>query len=120
MMSALKENSIHQLIFQVLQSPDAVAVIFENEQLTYRELNKKANRLAHYLQTLGLSQRFWWEFVLSDCSKMVIALLGILKAGGAYVTLDQNYSSERLAFMLEDSHLSAILTTQNRHSFRHN
>lgn len=108
-----QDKCIHQLFeAQVEQSPNAVAVVFEGEQLTYRELNAKANQLAHYLQGLGVATEVLVGIYVERSLEMVIGLLGILKAGGAYVPLDPNYPSDRLAFMLEDSSVPVLLTQQ--------
>jgi amino acid adenylation domain-containing protein/thioester reductase-like protein len=105
---------IHQLVeIQVAKTPDAVAVIFEDRQLTYRELNQKANQLAHYLIELGVKPEVLVGVCVERSLEMVIALLAILKAGGAYVPLDPAYPKERLAFMLEDSQLPILVTQQN-------
>ncbi|MEG4594110.1 amino acid adenylation domain-containing protein, partial [Microcoleus sp. F8_C2] len=104
---------IHQLFeAQVEQTPDAVAVIFKDEQLTYRELNAKANQLAHHLQALGVKPETLVAICVERSLEMIVGLLGILKAGGAYVPLDPAYPSERLAFMLEDSAVPVLLTQQ--------
>lgn len=114
MLSNFQDISIHQLVeFQVLQTPDAVAVIFDQEQLTYRELNEKANQLAHYLQTLNVGPEVLVGVCLTRSLEMVVALLGILKAGGAYVPLDPTYPKERLAFVIEDTQLPILLTQQH-------
>ncbi|MBE9190290.1 amino acid adenylation domain-containing protein [Gloeocapsopsis crepidinum LEGE 06123] len=109
-----QQNScIHELFAaQVEQTPNAVAVIFENQQLTYRELNERANQLAHYLQKLGVKPEVLVGVCLERSLEMAIALLGILKAGGAYVPLDPDYPPERLAFMLADSQTPVLLTQQ--------
>ncbi|GAC1398976.1 MAG: hypothetical protein NVSMB49_08120 [Ktedonobacteraceae bacterium] len=102
---------IHQLIeAQVEQTPSAVAVIFEDQQLTYQELNRKANRLAHYLQQQGVGPEVLVGVCMERSMEMAIALLGVLKAGGAYVPLDPTYPQERLAFMLQDAHVPVLLT----------
>lgn len=107
------ETSIHQLFeAQVEQTPDAVAVVFAGKQLTYRELNSRANQLAHYLQSLGVEPEVLVGICVERSLEMVIGLLGILKAGGAYVPLDPGYPKERLTFMLEDSLTPVLLTTQ--------
>ncbi|MEM9807083.1 MAG: condensation domain-containing protein, partial [Cyanobacteria bacterium P01_D01_bin.56] len=107
-----QDKCIHQLFeAQVERTPDAVAVVFENERLTYQELNIKASQLAHYLQTLGVTSGKLVGLGLHRSLEMVISLLAILKAGGAYVPLDPNYPSERLAWMIEDSNISVLLTT---------
>jgi amino acid adenylation domain-containing protein len=108
------DRCLHHLIeAQVEQTPDAVAVIFENEQLTYRELNCRANQLAHYLQMLGVKPEVLLGICLDRSLEMVIALLGILKAGGAYVPLDPTYPKERLAFVIEETQLPVLLTQQH-------
>jgi amino acid adenylation domain-containing protein len=106
-----QDKCIHQLFEeQVERSPDAVAVVFEGEQLTYRELNARANQLAHYLQTLGVGSEVLVGICMERSLEMVVGLLGILKAGGAYVPLDPAYPRERLAFMLEDTQTPVLLT----------
>ncbi|MCM0593872.1 MAG: amino acid adenylation domain-containing protein [Gloeotrichia echinulata DEX184] len=108
------DKCIHQLFeSQVERTPDAVAVVFENQQLTYRELNQRANQLAHYLQTLGVRPEVLVGICVERSLEMIIGLLGILKAGGAYVPLDPNYPQERLSYMLEDAQVSVILTQQH-------
>lgn len=108
-----KDQCIHQLFeAQVDRSPDAIAVVFEDEQLTYCELNRKANQLAHYLQRLGVGPEVKVGICVERSLRMVVGLLGILKAGGAYVPLDPAYPRERLAFILENSQVSVLLTQQ--------
>ncbi|MEG4809778.1 amino acid adenylation domain-containing protein [Microcoleus sp. F8-D3] len=108
-----QEKCIHQLFEeQVERTPDAVAVVFEDKQLTYRELNAKANQLANYLRSLGVGPEVLVGICVERSLEMIIGLLGILKAGGAYVPLDPNYPSERLAFMLEDSSIPVLLTQE--------
>ncbi|MEH2062640.1 MAG: amino acid adenylation domain-containing protein [Nostoc sp.] len=105
---------IHQLFEeQVERTPDAVAVVFENQQLTYRELNSRANQLAHYLQTLGVGADVLVGICVERSLEMLVGLLGILKAGGAYVPLDPEYPTERLSFMLEDAQVKVLLTQQH-------
>ncbi|MBD2163794.1 amino acid adenylation domain-containing protein [Calothrix membranacea FACHB-236] len=114
MLSDHKNISIHQLVeFQVSQTPDAVAVIFQNEQLTYRELNQKANQLAHHLRTLGVKPETLVGVCIERSLEMFIGLLGILKAGGAYIPLDPTYPQDRLEFMLEDSQMPIIVTQKH-------
>jgi amino acid adenylation domain-containing protein len=106
-----QDKCIHQLFEeQVERSPDASAVVFEEEQLTYRELNARANQLAHYLQSLGVGPEVLVGICVQRSREMVIGLLGILKAGGAYVPIDPAYPQERLTFILEDSCVSVLLT----------
>jgi hypothetical protein len=98
------DKCIHHLFEeQVEQTPNAIAVIFEEQSLTYASLNQKANQLAHHLQTLGVKPEVLVGICLERSLEMVIGLLGILKAGGAYVPLDPAYPAARLAFMLEDA-----------------
>ncbi|MFB2922783.1 MULTISPECIES: amino acid adenylation domain-containing protein [Aerosakkonema] len=106
-----KNLSIHQLFeTQVEQTPDTVAVIFKDEQLTYRELNTKANQLAHHLQALGVKPETLVGICVERSLEMIIGLLGILKAGAAYVPIDPAYPSERKVFILEDSSVPVLLT----------
>jgi microcystin synthetase protein McyA len=109
-----EDSCIHHLFeAQVERTPEAVAVIFEEQQLTYRELNVRANQLAHYLQSLGVGSDVLVGICVERSLDMVVGLLGILKAGGAYVPLDPNYPQERLAFMLEDSQVPVLLTQRS-------
>ncbi|MDF5729621.1 MAG: amino acid adenylation domain-containing protein, partial [Rhizonema sp. PD38] len=102
---------IHRLFeAQVELTPDAIAVVFEDEQLTYRDLNHHANQLAHYLRSLGVRPEVLVGICVERSLLMVVGLLGILKAGGAYVPLDPAYPQERLALMLEDSQVLVLLT----------
>nr|VFJ54101.1 MAG: amino acid adenylation domain-containing protein/thioester reductase domain-containing protein [Candidatus Kentron sp. FM] len=91
-------------------TPQAVAVVFEDQSLTYAALNQKANGLAHYLQTLGVKPGVLVGICIERSLEMVIGLLGILKAGGAYLPLDPAYPTERLGFMLEDARVPVLLT----------
>jgi amino acid adenylation domain-containing protein/non-ribosomal peptide synthase protein (TIGR01720 family) len=105
---------IHQLFeAQVKQTPDAVAVVFADQQLTYQELNQKANQLAHYLQKLGVGPEVLVGICVERSIEMVIGLLGILKAGGAYLPLDPAYPQERLAFILQDAQVGVLLSQQS-------
>ncbi len=105
---------IHQLFEeQVAKTPNAVAVVYEDESLTYQQLNDRANQLAHYLQTLGVGAEVLVGICVGRSPLMLIGLLGILKAGGAYVPLDPAYPQERLAFMLEDAQVSVLLTQES-------
>ena len=108
-----KDKCIHQLFEQqVEKSPDAVAVVFEDQQLTYRELNTRANQLARYLRKLGVRPETLVGICVERSLEMAVGLLGILKAGGTYVPLDPDYPKERLAFMLEDTRARVLLTQQ--------
>ena len=109
-----KDKCVHQLFEeQVQRTPDSVAVVFEGQQLTYAQLNARANQLAHHLQTLGVGPEVPVAICMERCPEMVVGLLGILKAGGAYVPLDPAYPKERLSFMLEDAHAPVLLTRQH-------
>ncbi|MEH2206146.1 MAG: amino acid adenylation domain-containing protein [Nostoc sp.] len=106
-----QDKCIHELFeAQVEKTPDAIALIFENEQLTYRELNNRANKLGHYLQKLGVKPEVIVGVCMKRSSEMLIALLAILKVGGAYLPLDPAYPQERLTFMVEDSQSKVLLT----------
>ncbi|AUB35491.1 Non-ribosomal peptide synthetase component F [Nostoc flagelliforme CCNUN1] len=108
-----QHQCIHQLFEeQVERTPDAVAVVFEDQQLTYRELNARANQLAHYLRTLGVKPEVLVAICVERSLEMVVGLLGILKAGGAYIPLDPDYPTERLSFMLSDAQVQVLLTQQ--------
>ncbi|MCV3214789.1 amino acid adenylation domain-containing protein [Plectonema radiosum NIES-515] len=107
------DKCIHQLFEeQVRKTPDAVAVVYEDEQLTYGELNALANQLAHYLQKLGVREEVLVGICVERSPLMIVGLWGILKAGGAYVPLDPTYPSDRLAHMLDDSQAQILLTQQ--------
>jgi amino acid adenylation domain-containing protein len=104
---------IHQLFEeQALRSPDAIAVVFENEQLTYRELDIRANQLAHYLQSLGVKPETTVGICVERSLEMIVGVLGILKAGGAYVPLDPAYPQERLNFLMQDAQVAVLLTQE--------
>ena len=105
---------IHQLLeVQVEKTPQAVAVVSENQHLTYRELNNRANKIAHYLLSVGVRPEVLVGICVERSPLMVMGLLGILKAGGAYVPLDPRLPQERLTFMLEDAQISVLLTEQS-------
>jgi len=97
---------------QVERDPDAVAVRFEDQQVTYGELNGRANQLAHHLQALDVGPDVLVGLCVERSIEMMVGILGILKAGGAYVPLDPEYPQERLAFMLDDSRVPVLLTQQ--------
>ena len=106
-------HCLHQLFeAQVQRSPDAIALTFERQQLTYADLNHRANQLAHYLQSLGLQP----DQLVGICGdrglELVIGLLGILKAGGAYVPLDPDFPPARLQWMLADAQPPILLTQE--------
>ncbi len=104
---------LHQLFeAQEAKTPNALAVVFEGAQLTYRELNRRANNLAHYLQRLGVGPEVLVGIFMERSLEMIIGIYGTLKAGGAYVPLDPEYPMERVAFMLEDTNVSVLLTQE--------
>ncbi|MEI6328559.1 MAG: amino acid adenylation domain-containing protein [Pseudanabaena sp. ELA645] len=107
------QKSIQQLFEeQVERNPDAIAIVYEQQQLTYRELNHRANQLAHYLQSLGVMQETLVGIYLERSPLVIIAMLGILKAGGAYLTLDSSYPSDRLGLILRNAQVPVLLTEQ--------
>ena len=109
-----QNKCLHELFeAQVEKTPDAIAVVFGNQQLTYQELNNRANQLAHHLQTLGVKPEVLVGICLNRSLEMMVGLLAILKAGGAYVPLDPTYPQERLDYILSDSGVSILLTTEN-------
>jgi amino acid adenylation domain-containing protein len=106
-----KDRCLHELIEeQARRTPEAVAVVFDDKQLTYGQLNERANQLAHRLQKLGVGPDTLVGVCVERSLEMMVTLLGILKAGGAYLPLDPTYPKERLAFMLEDSGVGVLLT----------
>jgi amino acid adenylation domain-containing protein len=108
-----QDQCLHQLFEQQVQrNPGAVAAIYEDAQLTYQELNERANRLAHYLRKLGVGPEVLVGLCVERSLGMVVGLLAIIKAGGAYVPLDPTYPKERVAFMLSDSQVPVLLTQQ--------
>ena len=108
-----KHLCIHQLFeAQVEKTPDNIAVVFNKQKFTYQELNHRANKIAHYLQSLGVGTEVLVGICVERSWEMVVGLLGILKAGGAYVPLDPTYPQERLSFMLLDSQVQVLLTQQ--------
>ena len=109
-----RDRCIHQLFEQqVEQIPEATAVVWRDTQLTYQELNQRANQLAHHLQGLGVKSGMLVGIYVERSIEMVVGLLGILKAGGAYVPLDPNYPQERLSYVLADSAVEVLLTQQS-------
>jgi amino acid adenylation domain-containing protein len=104
---------LHELIAaRAAAKPDAVAAIFEAERLAYAELDRRANQLGHYLQTMGVGPEVLVGLCIERSLDMLVGLLGILKAGGAYVPLDPTYPRDRIAFMLADSKASILVSQQ--------
>ena len=107
------DQCVHRLFEeQVARTPDATAAIFDDQQISYRELNERANQLAHYLQKLGVRSDDFVAIIMERSLDMIVATLGILKAGAVYVPLDTAYPKPRMAFMLEDTQVPVILTQQ--------
>jgi len=104
---------LHDLVeARSVQTPDAVAIALEDEQLTYQTLNQKANQLAHHLQGWGVGSETLVGVCVERSLEMIVGILGVLKAGGAYVPLDPAYPQERLAFMLQDAQVKVLLTQE--------
>lgn len=110
------ETCLHQRFEQQVEdTPEGIAVVSGDEQLTYRQLNQRANQLAHFLQEQGVGPDRLVGVFLDPSVQMVVALLGILKAGGAYLPLDPGYPQERLAYMLADARPALLITCQKLH-----
>ncbi len=108
-----KDQCIHQLFEeQVACTPDKLAVVFREQQLSYAQLNARANQLARYLQKLGVGPEVVVGLCFERSVEMVIGILGILKAGGVYVPLDPTYPKERVAFMLAEAKAPVLLTQE--------
>jgi amino acid adenylation domain-containing protein len=109
-----RHKCIHQLFEeQAARAPDAIAVSFGAEQLTYGDLNARANQLAHHLQKLGVGPDVPVGLCMQRSLEMIVGMFGILKAGGAYLPLDPSYPKERLAFTLQDARAPVLLTEQS-------
>ena len=108
-----EEKTIHQLFEeQARRSPGNTAVVFGDTRLTYREVDERANQLAHHLRNQGVKADTLVAMCLNKSAEMIVALLGVLKAGGAYLPMDPAYPEDRLRFMMEDSGVSHLITTQ--------
>jgi amino acid adenylation domain-containing protein len=107
-------DCIHRLFeAQVERTPEAIALIYEDEKVTYCELNRRANQLAHHLRDLGVGPEVLVGICMERSIEMVVGLLGILKASGAYVPLDPGFPRERIAFMLKDARVPLVLTQKS-------
>lgn len=95
---------------QVLKTPDQIAVVCNDQSLTYRDLNKKANQLASVLQSKGVSKENIIGVMVDRSLEMIIGMVGILKAGAAYLPIDPNYPNERIEYMLQDSQAKCLLS----------
>lgn len=106
-----ESDLIHRIFeAQATRTPEAAALIYEDEQLTYAQLNARSNQLAHYLRSLGIGAESLVGVCMDRSIEMVVALLGVLKSGGAYLPLDPSYPGERLSFMLADAKAPLLLT----------
>ena len=109
-----KSRLIHEVFAeQAKRRPQAIALKFEGTTVTYKELNQRANQLAHRLRILGVGPEVIVGICLPRGIEMMVGLLGIFKAGGAYLALDPDYPKARIAFMLQDSHAKALLTEEH-------
>ncbi|MCP4727472.1 MAG: AMP-binding protein, partial [bacterium] len=109
-----KDKCVHELFEEYAEkTPEQTAVVFENESLTYYELNVQANRLAHYLIERGINPDTLVGICVERSLKMIVGVLGILKAGGAYVPIDPGYPQTRIQYMLEDSDIQELLTQES-------
>jgi amino acid adenylation domain-containing protein len=109
-----KEKTVVDLFEEQAETvPDNIALVYQDEKLTYRELNRKANQLAHYLMKQGVKPEKLTGLCIERSTLMIIGILGILKAGGGYVPLDPDYPRERLNYMIDDSDLDIVLSTEN-------
>ncbi|HEY9641774.1 MAG TPA: amino acid adenylation domain-containing protein, partial [Coleofasciculaceae cyanobacterium] len=102
----------HHVEAQAAQTPDAIAVVFANQSLTYRELNQRANQLAHHLQQLSVCPETVVGLCVDRSPELIIGVLGIWKAGAAYLPLDPDYPNDRLNFMLKDAQVDLVVTQQ--------
>jgi amino acid adenylation domain-containing protein len=108
------QKCFHQLFEErVRKTPEAIALVFNQQQLTYRELNIRANQLAHHLRKLGVVPDCLVGIWIDRSPDPIVSILGILKAGGAYLPLDPSLPQERLNFMLADAHVSVLITRSN-------
>jgi amino acid adenylation domain-containing protein/FkbH-like protein len=108
-----KNACLHHLFeAQVKRTPNAVAVVFEDQQITYRELNHRANQLARYLKSLGVKTESFVAICMERSLEMVVAIYGTMKAGAAYVPIDPTYPQDRLEFMLQDANAPVLLTQE--------
>jgi amino acid adenylation domain-containing protein len=109
-----RNKTVAELFEEVAAAqPDSIAVVFENQQLSYAELNTRANRLAHRLRGMGVRNETMVGCCLDRSLELIVALVGVLKAGGAYVPLDPTYPKERFDFLLEDTHTPVMLTQKS-------
>ncbi|MFN8596432.1 MAG: amino acid adenylation domain-containing protein [Anaerolineae bacterium] len=109
----LTDNQVHHLFEeQAARTPDHIAVVWQDKHITYAELNRRANQLAHYLRKVGVQSETLVAICLERSIEMIVSVLGVLKAGGAYVPIDPLYPADRIAFMLSDSQAPIVLTQE--------
>ncbi|MBJ8050289.1 amino acid adenylation domain-containing protein, partial [Bacillus cereus group sp. N18] len=109
-----KECSVQELFEQkAVCTPEAVAAVYNNQQITYKELNERANQLAHYLRKQGVEREMMVGICIERSLEMIVGLLGILKAGGAYVPLDPTYPEQRLKYISQDSGVNIVITKED-------
>lgn len=101
---------------QVERTPNNIAVVFERQKLSYRELNNRANRLGHFLRSKGVKEDVLVPICIARSVEMMVGILGILKAGGAYVPIDPEYPQDRISYMLQDTGASLILSSKEARS----
>src|SRR5215467_3601510 len=111
--ASTRELTLRELFeAQAARTPEVIALRFEDTALSYRELNERANQLAHYLQRTGVGPEVLVGILMQRSVEMIVSVLAILKAGGAYVPVDPAYPFERLSFMVHDSGLRMLLTQE--------
>jgi len=98
---------------QSLKTPDRVALVFENHEMTYKELNEKSNSLAHFLRSKGIGRNDIVGIMVSRSLEMIISILAVLKSGGTYIPIDPEYPQDRIEYMLDNSHAKFLLTFEN-------
>ncbi|CAN2534212.1 Linear+gramicidin+synthase+subunit+B [Methylocapsa aurea] len=109
-----QDRLLHEMFeAQAARDPEAVALVYEGAQLSYGELNERANRLAHHLQTLGVGPDVIVGLCVERSFEMIVALLGVLKAGGAYLPIDPDYPRDRIAYMIADAAPALVLTQEH-------
>src|SRR4051812_11607125 len=105
------DKCVHELFArQAAKTPEGIAVVYEDNELSYGELDRRSNQLAHYLRGLGVGREAVVGLCVERSLDLVIGLLGILKAGGAYLPLDPGYPAQRLAYMMQDAGVKILLT----------
>ncbi len=113
-----RHRCVHQLFEdQVQRTPSAAALVFRDEELTYAKLNARANQVAHYLIGHGVGPGALVGLLMNRCAEMIVGMMGILKAGAAYVPLDPTYPRDRIAYMVTDARMSAIVIQAGCESF---